>query len=128
MNFKNKDANISEFCMIWKIYTKVCDNTAKKASLADPSLKSNNLQYNTLVHWFAGTNDSSTKCLMFQALLFFIISYRLGHLKFSILIFVKPYFFLNETIFAKNTRIIRHLVDELFVPATSVLCWRLMDF
>ena len=39
--------------------------------------KSNNLQsiYNTiLVHWFVGTNDSSTKRLMFQVSFFFIIS------------------------------------------------------
>ena len=40
-----------------------------------------NLQYNTLVRWDAGTNESSTKRLMFQALSFFIISYRLGALK-----------------------------------------------
>ena len=40
-------------------------------------LKSDNLQYNKLVRWFAGTNDSLTKCLMFQALFFIIISYRL---------------------------------------------------
>ena len=34
--------------------------------------KSDNLQYNTLVRWFAGTNDSSsTKRLMFQVLSFF---------------------------------------------------------
>ena len=44
-------------------------------------LKSVNLQYNTLVRWDAGTKDSSTKCLMFQSLFFFIISYRLGALK-----------------------------------------------
>ena len=32
--------------------------------------KSDNLvQYDTLVRWFAGTNDSLTKRLMFQALL-----------------------------------------------------------
>ena len=31
-------------------------------------LKSDNLQYNMLVHWFAGTNDSLTKHLMFQVL------------------------------------------------------------
>ena len=37
-------------------------------------LKSNNLQYSTLVRWVAGTNDSSTKHLMFQVLFFFIIS------------------------------------------------------
>ena len=27
--------------------------------------KSDNLQYNTLVRWFAGTNDSSTMCLKY---------------------------------------------------------------
>ena len=32
--------------------------------------KSDNLQYNTLVCWADGTNDSSTKCLMFQAFFF----------------------------------------------------------
>ena len=34
-------------------------------------LKSDNLQYNTLGRWVDGTNDSSTKRLMFQALFFF---------------------------------------------------------
>ena len=33
--------------------------------------KSDNLQYNTLVRWVAGMNDSSTKRLKFQVLLFF---------------------------------------------------------
>jgi hypothetical protein len=32
--------------------------------------KSDNLQYNTLVCWFAGTNDSLNKRLMFQVLFF----------------------------------------------------------
>jgi hypothetical protein len=44
-------------------------------------LKSVNLQYDTVVRWDAGTKDSSTKRLMFQALSFFIISHRLGALK-----------------------------------------------
>ena len=44
-------------------------------------IKSNNLQYNMLGHWVDGTNDSSTKRLMFQALFFLIISYRLRALK-----------------------------------------------
>ena len=35
----------------------------------------------TSVRWVDGTNDSSTKRVMFQALFFFIISYRLGALK-----------------------------------------------
>ena len=34
--------------------------------------KSDNLQYNTLVRWFAGTNDSSTKRLIFQVSFEFI--------------------------------------------------------
>ena len=49
--------------------------TANKQLAADLSCtyiqKSDNLQYNTLVRWFAGTNDSSTKCLMFHVLSFF---------------------------------------------------------
>ena len=52
-----------------------------------PLFKPENLQYSMLVCWFAGTNDSSTKCLMFQVFSS-IISYRLRALKtfiFSIL-------------------------------------------
>ena len=33
-------------------------------------IKSVNLQYNTLVCWADGTNNSSTKCLMFQVFFF----------------------------------------------------------
>ena len=40
-------------------------------------IKSENLQYNTPAHWVNGTNDSLTNHLMFQALFFSIISYRL---------------------------------------------------
>ena len=39
--------------------------------------KSDNLQYNMLGRWVDGTNDSLTKCLMFQALFFFHIFYRI---------------------------------------------------
>ena len=39
--------------------------------------KSDNLQYNTLVCWVAGMNDSSTKCLMFQVLFFFMTSCKI---------------------------------------------------
>ena len=46
-------------------------------------LKSDNLQYNTLGCWVNGTNDSSTKRLMFQALFLFIISYRLRAKNFT---------------------------------------------
>ena len=41
------------------------------------SNKSDNLQYNTLVRWFARTNDSSNKRLMFQVLFFFMISCKI---------------------------------------------------
>ena len=44
-------------------------------------LKSDNLQYNTLAHWVAGMNDTLTMRLMFQALFFFIVSYRFRALK-----------------------------------------------
>ena len=43
--------------------------------------KSDNLQYDMLGRWIDGTIVSSTKCLMFQVLFFFIISYRLRALK-----------------------------------------------
>ena len=39
--------------------------------LPDNCIKSNNLQYDTLVCWADGTNDSSTKHLTFQVLIFF---------------------------------------------------------
>ena len=38
--------------------------------------KSKNLKYNTLVHWVARTNNSSTKRLMFQAL--FLVFVQVG--------------------------------------------------
>ena len=47
------------------------------------NLKSVNLQYNTLVHWDAGTKDSSTKHLMFQVLFFSLFLIDLGHLKLN---------------------------------------------
>ena len=60
----------------------LCSKTQlTSSSTAMQYVKSDNLQYNTLGHWVAGTNDSSTKRLMFQALFFFIISYRLRALK-----------------------------------------------
>ena len=49
-------------------------------SMLRADLKSDNLQYNTLVRWANGTNDSSNKHLTFQVF-FFIISYRLMALK-----------------------------------------------
>ena len=103
--------------------------------------KSDNLQYNTLVCWADGTNDSSTKRLMFQVFFFFIISYKLRALKtlyFHFCNFIKK---LIERVFCnfarfyekKNTWNIRRLVDadESFVPSaqgTSVLYCRLIDF
>ena len=49
----------------------------KKTNFSMAAQKSVNLQYNTLVRWFAGTYDSLIKHLMFQALLFlwFLILY-----------------------------------------------------
>ena len=52
----------------------------RKTAIISNLIRTNNLQYNMLVHWSDGTNDSSIKCLTFQAF-FFIISYRLRALK-----------------------------------------------
>ena len=70
------DAFVVSHCqMAWS--WKVAQRASFKSALGSfPLLKSNNLQYNTLGCWVNGTNDSSTKCLMFQAF-YFIISYRL---------------------------------------------------
>ena len=56
-----------------------------------PIQKSDNLQYNTLDCWFAGTNDSSSKRLMFQALFFlcFLIDRTLKTLYFHFCKFIK---------------------------------------
>ena len=48
-------------------------------------LKSVNLQYNTLVRWADGTNDVSTKSLMFQVLLFF---HKILHKPFQLFFFI----------------------------------------
>ena len=55
------------------------------------TLKSVNLQYNTLVRWADGTNDSSTKCLMFQVciIIFFIKSCKILGKNPSIYFFMK---------------------------------------
>ena len=69
------------------IISKVLHNTN---SLHIRHLKSDNLQYNTLVCWFAGTNDSLTKCLMFKAL-FFTFSHRLRAIKTLYFLFLWIY-------------------------------------
>ena len=101
--------------------------------------KSDNLQYNTLVRWFAGTNDSSTKCPMFQVLFFFIFfSYFLAEF-FTKIVSIYFFFFYKFTKIKiksfecpksirnykkNNAWNITRLVDESFVQAnqqTSVL-------
>ena len=112
-------------------------------SIEKPVLKSDNLQYNTLVRWADGTNDSSSKLLTFQVF-FFIISYRLRALKtlyFHFCNFIKKNEEINWKGFCKefckklwkknNTQIITCLVGKSFVPSaqrTSVLYCRLTDF
>ena len=85
------------------------------------NLKSYNLQYKTLVRWADGTNDSSTKHLMFQMLFFF-------HKILKIFQFIYKSIRNYEK---KNIWNVRRLVDESFVPSaqrTSVLFCRLSDF
>ena len=50
-------------------------------------LKSDNLQRNTLVRWADGTNNSLTKCLMFQVFFFHIFLAKLFLKTVSIIIF-----------------------------------------
>ena len=49
--------------------------------------KPDNIQYNTMVSWFAGTNDLSTKSLMYQALFVLPFLIDFGHSKLIIFIF-----------------------------------------
>jgi hypothetical protein len=94
--------------------------------------KSDNLQYNMLVRWVAGTNDSSTKRLMFQVLFFFqnflqnslkelfqFIYFLFFHkfTKMKIKSFECPKSIRNYEKY--NAWNIRHLVDKLFVPSTQ---------
>ena len=53
--------------------------------------KSVNTQYKTLGCWVVGPNDSSTKRLMFQVLLFFNHFLDLGHTK--LFVFILYFFF-----------------------------------
>ena len=63
--------------------------------------KSDNLQYNILVLWADGKNNSLTKRLMFQTSFFFIFYYGLKALKTLYFIFYQSIKKI-ETIFAKN--------------------------
>ena len=102
-------------------------------------LKSDNLQYNTLVRWADGTNDSSTKRLMFQVLFFFIKSckilcknpFNLFFLFFYKITKMKIKSFECPKSIRNYEKKYRRLVDELFVPSaqgSSVLYCRLSDF
>ena len=56
-----------QFLLIWCLLHKVDLGPELKSK----HLKSDNLQYDTLGRWVTGTNDSLTKCLMFQVLFVF---------------------------------------------------------
>ena len=55
-----------------RIYTQRIDKNSKPLAyvVCLSELKSDNLQYSTLVRWVAGTIVSLTKCLIFQELFF----------------------------------------------------------
>ena len=96
-------------------------------------VKSDNLQYNTLVRWFAGTNDSSSKYFFHNFLQnslqkLFQLIFLFFHKFTKIKSFECPKSIGNYK--KNNAWDIRCLVDESFVPAnqrTSVLCCRLSD-
>ena len=105
-----------------------------------PLLKSVNLHYNKLVRWADGTNDSSTKLLMFQVLFFFIKSCKIlcknpfnlffyKITKMKIKSFECPKSIRNYE--KKNTWNVKRFVDDSFAPSaqqTSVLNSRLTGF
>ena len=92
-----------------------------------------------LVCWFAGTNDSSTKRLMFQVLFFFTISCKILCKNCFNLFFYRFTKMIKSFVCPKSIRHykrnnawnIGRLVDESIVPAdqrTSILYCRLSDF
>ena len=67
-----------------------------------------------IIHWDDGTNDSSTKHLMFQALFFFfIISYRLRALKTLYFYFCKFIKKLNNKLKLFLHRIAKHIILKI---------------
>ena len=110
---------------------------ALKGSDTIPPRKSDNLQYDMLARWVAGTNDLLTKRLMFQVLCFKISLYTLfsfcnlkqNSKKRELKGFLHR--ILQDFMKKNNAWNIRRLVDETFVPSvqqTSVLYCRLSDF
>ena len=103
-------------------------------------LKSVNLQYNQLVLWADGTNNSSTKhvpSIIFHKILqkylqkplqfIFLFLYKITKMKIKSFEFPKSI----RNYEKKDTWNIRCLVDKSFVPSaqrTSVLYSRLLDF
>ena len=116
-NLKSLVRSVASSLLMWKsafLSVFVSHAPLSESLTSKPVLKSDNLQYNMVGPWVAGTNDSSTKHLMFQALLFF----------HNLLKTLKLW---NNN----NIWKIRRLVDESFVPATqqtSVLYCRLLNF
>ena len=74
-------------------------------------MKSDNLQYNMLVRWFAGTNDSLNNRLMFKAF-FFIISYILRALKTLYFYFCKFIKKLKNTLKQFLKRILQEIMKK----------------
>ena len=66
---------------VWKSFLKKLKKVNRFIQTASFYSKLINLKLYNIICWFAGTNDSSTKGLMFQALFSFIISYTFRAIK-----------------------------------------------
>ena len=78
---KARTCEIEDCCKNFWSYLQGLQTLAVSLGSKHLLLKSDNLQYNTLVCWFAGTNDSSTKCPIFQVLYFFFHNFSKNSLQ-----------------------------------------------
>ena len=116
---------LSLICIMMEelVNKKYCGKTASYNCSKNPT-------FFNMIRWLAGTNDSLTKHLMFQALFFFIISYWLRALKslyfyFCKIIEKKKMNWNNfckefcKKLWKNNTWNIKRLVDESFVQSNQ---------
>ena len=78
LNYNHNKASL----VCWKKQTTI-SSLIKNEWLLSLIQKSDNLQYNTVGCWVAGTNDSSTKHLMFQVYIFFFHNFLQNSLQKS---------------------------------------------
>ena len=108
--------------------TKYSQSIELPCKVTKNKIKSDNLQYTTLVCWADWKKQLVDQVSDVPSIFFFTISYRLRALKTHFYNFEKNKGFLQRILQDVMKKIIRHLDDEPFVPSaqrTSVLYCRL---